>query len=63
MTTDTEEVLSNELIRLRISTGASGPALHSQKILEPIASTHSFFDRAKELHQKHDWLEERFENF
>jgi hypothetical protein len=84
MTTDTEEVLSNELIRLRISTSASGvdeglitsqstldqlikttlqPALHSQKILEPIVSTHSFFDRAKELHQKHGWPEERFENF
>ncbi|KAJ5956845.1 hypothetical protein N7501_011124 [Penicillium viridicatum] len=84
MTTDTEEVLSNELIRLRISGGASGvderpitsrstldelikttfqPALHTQKILEPIVPTHPFFDRAKELHQKHEWPEERFENF
>ena len=84
MTTDTEEVLSDELIRLRISGGASGvdegpitsqstldelrkttlqPALQTQKILEPIVPTHSFFDRAKELHQKHKWPEERFENF
>lgn len=84
MTTDTEEVLSNELIRLRISGGASGvdegpitsrytldelikstfqPALHTQKILEPIVPTHPFFDRAKKLHRKHDWPEERFENF
>lgn len=84
MTTNTEDVLSNELIRLRISGGASGvgegpvtsqstldelikttlqPALHTQQILELIVPTHSFFDRAKELHQKHDWPEERFQNF
>lgn len=39
------------------------PALHTQEILEPIIPTHSFFDRAKELHQKYEWPEERFENF
>ncbi|CAI7572237.1 unnamed protein product [Penicillium viridicatum] len=80
MTTDTQEVLSDELACLRISGGASGvekglitldefvkttfqPALHTQKNLEPIVPTHSVFDRAKELHQKHDWPEERFKNF
>ncbi|KAJ5421053.1 hypothetical protein N7465_003572 [Penicillium sp. CMV-2018d] len=80
MTTDTQEVLSDELAHLRISGGASGvdeglttldefvkttfqPTLHNQINLEPIVPTHSFFDRAKELHQKHEWPEERFENF
>ncbi|KAJ5516459.1 hypothetical protein N7527_008019 [Penicillium freii] len=73
MTTDTQEVLSDELARLRISGGASGVEkglitlddllFTPKKNLEPIVPTHSFFDRAKELHQKHDWPEERFKNF
>jgi hypothetical protein len=39
------------------------PALAAQQTLERIDSEHPFFDRAKELCEKHDWPIERFENF
>ncbi|KGO72692.1 hypothetical protein PITC_056780 [Penicillium italicum] len=84
MTLGAGEILSAELIRLRISGGSRyadedpvtnlstleelikstlQPALHAQQTLDPIVSTHSLFDRAKELCQKHQWPMQRFNNF
>ncbi|KAJ6181038.1 hypothetical protein N7519_011499 [Penicillium mononematosum] len=73
------EILSAELIRLRVSTYSGPandesmldefiestlqPALAAQQTPERVDSKHPFFDRAKELCLKHDWPIERFENF
>ncbi|KAJ5181739.1 hypothetical protein N7449_011886 [Penicillium cf. viridicatum] len=68
MTTDTEEVLRDKLIRLRISGGASGvgegPVTSQSTLDEFIKTTLQPALHAQQILELiHDWPEERFENF